>query len=240
MKRCKAHLVRTGVFLLFLFLLATTPAYCQRGTIDINAGQTSDKFGALPYVSGTALDLNGELIVKRPSAKNGGPSIVAGGEVRVPTDDKNHAKEFAVFGGLAFQARSNFSIGVHAQIRKIDLPSATVDNQILVRYNMELIEVPIVLKYKFGPDQRAFIHAQGGPEFTPRFRTAASTSLVLPHPNFDHGYFLRGGVGYTFGKWYAQGTYQTRYFRFEQNPNNPTNLYNWKSNMITAGVGLVF
>lgn len=239
MKRCKPHLVRTGVYL--ISLLAAVPAYCQRGTIDINAGETSDKFAAFAPVNGAAIDVNGEVIVKKPSAKNGGPSIVAGGEVRVPSDDTSHAKEFAVFGGLAFQARSNFSIGVNAQVRKIDLPSATVDNQILVRFNMELIEIPIVLKYKFGPDHRAFIHVQGGPEFTPRFRNAASTNLILEHPNFDHGYFLRGSLGYTFNnKWYVQGTYQTRYFKFEENQNNPSNLYNWKSNMITGGVGLIF
>ena len=136
---------------------------------------------------------------------------------------------------------SNFSIAIHAQVRKIDLPVATVNNQILVRYNMQLIEAPIVLKYKFGPDKRAFVHVEGGPEFTPRFRSAAATLLiVLPHPDFDHGYTLRGNVGYTFGKWYAQGTYATRYFKFDQNPNNPSNLYNWKSNMITAGVGVTF
>ncbi len=239
MKRCKPHLARTGIFL--LFLLPTVPAYGQRGTIDINAGESSDKFASFAPVNGPAVNLNGELIVKKPSAKNGGPSIVAGGEVRVPSDDTNHAKEFAVFGGLAFQARSNFSIGVNVQVRKIDLPSATVDSQILVRYNLELIEAPIVLKYKFGPDKRAFLHVQGGPEFTPRFRTAALTGIVLPHPNFDHGYFLRGSLGYTFNnKWYVQGTYQTRYFKFEENQNNPSNLYNWKSNMITGGVGLIF
>src|ERR1700675_716656 len=106
MKRCKPHLVRTSVVL--LFLSAAIPAFCQRGTIDINAGETSDKFGALPTVNSAVLDLNGELIVKKPSAKNGGPSIVAGGEVRVPSDDTNHAKEFAIFGGLAFQARNSF------------------------------------------------------------------------------------------------------------------------------------
>ena len=84
------------------------------------------------------------------------------------------------------------------------------------------------------------MHAQGGPEFSPRFRTHGGTNLVLPHPNLDHGYFLRGSLGYTFGKWFAQGTYQTRYFKFEANQNNPSNLYNWKSNMITGGVGLIF
>ena len=238
MKRCKPHLVHISVFL--LVLLTAIPAFCQRGTIDINAGETSDKFGALPTVNSAVLDLNGELIVKKPSAKNGGPSIVAGGEVRVPSDDTNHAKEFAIFGGLAFQARNSFSLGVNAQIRKIDLPVASVNNQIFVRDNLELLEIPIVLKYNFGPAQHAFVHVQGGPEFSPRFRTKGGTTLVLPHPNLDHGYFLRSSVGYTFGKWYAQGTYQTRYFKFEQNQNNPTNLYNWKSNMITGGVGLVF
>ena len=238
MKRCKPHLVRTGVFL--LFLLATVPAYCQRGTIDINVGETSDKFGALPSVTGAALDLNGELTVKKPSQKHGGPSIVAGGEVRVPTDDTNHAKEFAVFGGLAFQVRSNFSIGVNVGVRKLDLPAATVENQVLVRDNLETVDAPIVLKYKFGPEKRVFVHVQGAPEFTPRYRASGSTLITLPHPNFDHGYTLRGSVGYTFGKWYAQGTYQTRYFKFIENAGNPSNLYSWKSNMITGGVGVIF
>ena len=240
MKRCKPHLVRTSVFL--LFLLATVPAYCQRGTIDINAGQTSDQFGALKSVTGADLDLNGELIVKKPSAKNGGPSIVAGGEVRVPTDDTNHAKEFAIFGGLEFHVRSSFSIGVNAQIRKIDLPAATVDNQVIVRDNLEMLQLPIVIKYSFGPSHRAFVHIQGEPEFSPRYRAPKSglTLLSLPHPNFDHGYTLRGSVGYTFGKWYAQATYQTRYLKFVENAGNPSSLYNWKSNVITGGVGLVF
>jgi hypothetical protein len=238
MKRRKPHLVRTGIFL--LFLLATVSAYCQHGSIDINVGETSDKFDTLPSVTGPVLDLNGELTVKKPSAKYGGPSIVAGGEVRVPTDDANHAKEFAVFGGVAFQARSNFSIGVNAQVRKIDLPIATLENQILVRGNLELFQLPIVLKYKFGPDKRAFVHVQGEPEFTPRYRAPSSTLITLPHPNFDHGYTLRGSVGYNFGKWYAQGTYETQYFKFLANPGNPSNLYNWKSNMITGGVGVVF
>jgi hypothetical protein len=239
MKRCKP--LQSAVIFL-LFVLATIPAYCQRGTIDINAGETSDKFAALPTVNSVVLDLNGEFIVKKPSAKKGGPSIVAGGEVRVPSDDTNHAKEFAVFGGLAFQAHSNFSIGINAQIRKLDLPAATVQNQVFVRGNLELLQIPIVLKYNFGPSHRAFLHIQGEPEFSPRYRAPKSslTLLSLPHPNFDHGYTLRGSVGYSFGKWFAQGTYETRYLKFILNPNNPSNLYNWKSNMITGGVGVIF
>jgi hypothetical protein len=240
MKRCKPHQLRAGIFL--LFLLATVPAYCQRGTIDINAGETSDKFDALPTVNGAVIDLNGELTVKKPSAKNGGPSIVAGGEVRVPSDDTNHAKEFAVFGGVAFQVHSNFSIGVNAQIRKLDLPAATVENQVFVRGNLEMLQLPIVIKYNFGPSHRAFVHIQGEPEFTPRYRAPKSslTLFSLPHPNFDHGYTLRGSLGYTFGKWYAQGTYETHYLKFIENAGNPSNLYNWKSNMISGGVGLIF
>ena len=80
---------------------------------------------------------------------------------------------------------------------------------------------------------------QGAPEFTPRFKKAGST-LQLPHPNFDHGYFVRGTVGYSLGKWYVKASYESRYFKFLENPNNPTNLYNWRSNVITGGVGFVF
>ena len=238
MKQDKAHLIRTGLFL--LFFSAALPAFCQRGTLDLNAGEVTDKFDTLPSVSSAVIDLNGDVVLKKPSAKHGGPSIVVGGEVRVPSDDTNHAKEFAVFGGLSFQPTPNFSIAIHVQVRKIDLPVATVANQIFVRDNLELIQAPLVLKYNFGPAKRAFIHLQGEPEFTPRYRTAPSL-LVLPHPNFDHAYTVRGSVGYNFGKWYyAQGTYETRYFKFEQNPNNPSNLYNWKSNLITGGVGVRF
>lgn len=238
MKRGKSQLVLTALFL--LFLTAAVPAYCQRGSIDINGGETSDKFDSLSTVSGPILDINGEVAVKKPSAKNGGPSIVAGGEVRVPSDSTNHAKEFAVFGGVAFQATSNFSIAVHAQVRKIDLPAADVDNQILVRGNLELVQIPIVLKYNFGREKRFFVHAQGEPEFTPRYRAPKSVLISLPAPNFDHAYTLRGSLGYNFGKWYAQGTYENRHFKFLENPRNPSNLYNWKSNMITAGVGVTF
>ncbi len=238
MKPCKADLVRTGFFL--LFLLVTVPAYCQRGTLDLNVGQTSDKFGALATVTGAALDLNGELTVIKPSAKNGGPSIVAGGEVRVPTDTANHAKEFAVYGGVAFGVR-NLSIGVNAEVRKILMPAAFVNGQVLNRDNLELLELPLVIKYKFGPDKRAFVEVQGAPEFTPRFKVSPLSKVILPKPSFDHGYTLRGSVGYAFGKWwYVKGTYESRYFKFTENLGNPSSLYNWKSNLITGGVGVTF
>ncbi len=238
MKRRKPHLVLTGIFL--LFLLATVPGYGQRGTLDLNAGETSDKFASLPVINSAVIDINGEVAVKQPSAKIGGPSIVAGGEIRFPSDSTNHAKEFAAFGGLAFRITSNFSIAVHAQVRKIDLPVATINNQIVVRDNLELLQIPIVLKYNFGPDKRVFVHLQGEPEFTPRYRPSKATLISLPRPNFDYGYTLRGSVGYNFGKWYAQGTYENRYFKFIENGGNPSNLYNWKSNLITAGVGVNF
>jgi hypothetical protein len=238
MKRCKPHLFLTGIFL--LFLLATVPGYAQRGTLDLNVGETSDKFDSLPIVNSPVIDINGEVAVKKPSAKIGGPSIVAGGELRFPSDDANHAKEFAVFGGLLFQATTNFSIAVHAQVRKIDLPVATINNQIVVRDNLELLQIPIVLKYNFGPDKRVFVHVQGEPEFTPRYRASKATLISLPHPNFDHGYTIRGSAGYNFGQWYVQGSYQTSYFKFIENGGNPSNLYNWKSNMVTAGVGVNF
>jgi hypothetical protein len=117
---------------------------------------------------------------------------------------------------------------------------ATINNQIVVRDNLELLQIPIVLKYNFGPGKRVFVHVQGEPEFTPRYRASKATLISLPHPNFDHGYTIRGSVGYNFGQWYIQGSYQSSYFKFIENGGNPSNLYNWKSNMVTAGVGVNF
>ena len=237
MKPGKAEMFRTS--LLLLFLLATVSAYGQRANLDVNVGQISDQFGALKPVTGTAVDVNGEVIVIKPSAKNGGPSIVAGGEMRLPTD-ADHAKEFAVYGGVVFGTH-NFSVGLNAEFRKIYMPTATVDGQVLNRDNMKLFELPLVIKYKFGPGRRAFVQVQGEPEFTPHFKTSPLSKVPLPSPTLDHGYDIRGSVGYSFGThWYAQGTYDTRYFKFNQNVGNPSNLYNWKSNLITGGVGVRF
>jgi hypothetical protein len=233
MRRCK-----TLAVCVCLFFLAAVPAYCQRGTFGIDVGQTSDKFGALPSVNGLVFGIDGEITVLKPSKKEGGPSIVAGGEIRLPSDTSNHAKEFAVYGGFAFQAH-NLTIGVDAQIRKIYLPPSTVDNQVFVRNKMELLEIPLVIKYSFGASKRAYIEAKGAPEFTPRFRSAGSL-LALPNPNFDHGYFVKGTVGYNFGKWYAKASYETRYFKFVENAGNPLGLYNWRTNVISGGVGFSF
>ena len=233
MMRCKTRWV-----LVCLMILAAVPAYGQRGTFGIDVGQISDKFGALPSVSGLVVGIDGEITILKANKKEGGASIVAGGEIRLPSDTGNHAKEFAIFGGPAFQYH-NLTIEVHAQIRKIYLPTANVDNQFFVRSKMELLEIPVVLRYKFGPEKRAFIEAEGAPEFSPRWRSAGSLS-PLPNPNFDHGYFVRGGVGYVFGKWYAKATYETRYFKFNANQFNPNNLYSWRTNAIIGGVGFSF
>jgi hypothetical protein len=234
MKRCKALAV--GVC---LAALGVVPAYAQqRGTFGIDAGAVTDKFGALPSVTGAEVGVDGQIIVLKSNPKKGTPNIVVGGEIRLPTDTQNHAKEFAIFGGPEFVTH-NLTIGVHAQIRKIYLPPSTVDNQVFVRDKMELLEIPIVVKYVFGPAKHAFIQAEGAPEFSPRFRSGGSLT-PLPNPNFDHAYFVRGSAGYNFGNWYAKATYETRYFKFVENEGNPTNLYNWKSNLITGGVGFVF
>lgn len=239
MKPGTADRVRTTAFFLLLFLLATVPAYCQRGTLDLNVGQTSDRFGSLAPVTSFVFDLNGEVTVIKPSAKTERPSVVAGGEVRAPSDTSNHSKEYAVYGGVAWAVR-DLSIGFNVEVRKILIPPATVNNQILNRYNMNLLELPIVIKYKFGPEKRIFVEAQGWPEFTPHYKTSAP--VLTPPPIFDHGYTLRGTVGCNFGKWwYVQGTYESRYFSFiNNNGGNPSGLYNWKSNMITGGAGVRF
>lgn len=234
MKRCKTQLVRVC-----LFLLAAVPAYCQRGTFGIDVGQTSDKFGSFSSVSGAEFDIDGQLTILRPNPKKGGPSIVAGGEIRLPFDAQNHAKEYRVYGGPAFQVR-NLTIGVNAQVHKINLPPANVQGQVFIRDAFELFELPVVVKYAFGSGKHAFVQAEGGPEFTPRFKKQAGSLVSLPNPNFDHGYFLRGSAGYIFGKYYVKATYENRYFSFANNPNNPSALYNWKSSLISGGVGFAF
>ena len=238
MKPGTADRVRTIAFFLFVFLLGSVPAYCQRGTLDLNVGETSDRFGSLPSASSAVIDINGEVTVIPASAKTGRPSVVAGGEFRAPSDTSNHTKEYALYGGVAWGFR-NLSIGVNGEVRKILIPPATLDNQILNRYNMNLFELPIVIKYRFGNGKRAFVEVQGWPEFTPHYKTSAP--VQTPKPNFDHGYTLRGSVGCNFGKWwYVQGTYESRYFSFWNNGGNPSGLYNWKSNMITGGAGVRF
>lgn len=233
MKRCKTHLV--CVCLLFL---AAIPLHAQRGYLGIDLGETTDKFDALPSSTGPLFRVEGQVAILKANEKSGRPNVVAGGDIRVPSDTGHHSNELAFFGGVEFPYR-NFTFGVHAQIRKIYQPSSFVDNQFFVRDKMELLELPIVIKYVFGPDKHYFVEAQGIPEFRPRFLSNGQLNF-LPKPNLDHGYFVRGSVGYNFGKWYAKATYETRYFRFVPDLGNPNGLYNWKSNYLTGGVGLNF
>lgn len=234
MKRCKTQVLRVC-----LLVLATAPAYGQRATLGIDAGQTSDKFGALPSTTSFEYGVDGQVTVLKPSEKKGGPAIVAGGEILVPANSTNHAKEYAIYGGPMFYTH-NLTIGVNAQIRKIFLPVASFDNQVFNRQNMELLEIPVTIKYSFGSAKHAFVQVQGAPEFSPRFRTSVSNPFSLPNPTLDHGYFLRGSAGYIFGKFYAKATYETRYFRFDDNAGNPNGIYNWRTNRIMGGAGFAF
>jgi hypothetical protein len=241
MKLGKSQLVRVCVLLAAALLFVALPASAQvgqHGMFGLDFGETSDRFGALPKTTAALGEVSGQFTVLSPnSIKEGWPSLVAGGEVRFPSDTSNHATEFAVFVGPMFRINPALSLGFRGQVRKIYLPSSTVDGQIFDRYKMELLELPLVVQYKFGPDHRAFFEAQGVPEFTPRFRGAS----ILPSPNLDHAYSIRGTVGYNFGKWYARASYETRYFKFTNvNLGNPNGLYNWRSDNATAGVGLVF
>lgn len=232
MKLCKTHLVRVCVF-----VLLSVPAYCQRGTLGIDIGQVSDRFDSLPSVSGLDFGIDGQVAVIH--GKQNVPDIVAGGEIRLPSDTGEHAREYAVFGGPRFQIH-DLSIGFNVQFRQINLPTANVNNQFFARYRMRLLETPLVLRYNFLTDKRAFIEVQGAPEFTPHFKRPSSVQVILPNPRLDHGYFVRGSLGYSFGKWYVKGTYETRYFKFDSDQGNPSNLYNWKSNLIWGGIGLSF
>ena len=230
----------TYLALLGLLAIFTGAAYSQESTVGIDVGQVSDKFGTLPAVSSPQINLNAKIAILKGNPKQGAPAIVAGGEARFPGDTNTHAKEYAIFGGPEFHVRQNSIVfGFHAQIRKIIQPTAVLNGQFYPRDTMELLELPAILRFNFGPSKRAFIQAEGAPEFSPRFHIPAG-GVLLPHPNLEHGYFVRGSAGYNFGHWYARATYETRYFKFQSNPNNPNYIYNWRSNSITGGIGVSF
>lgn len=231
MRRLKTHVL--GVCLIGL---AVVPAYCQRGTFGINAGESSDQFATFPSKTNPIFRIDGEFTVHKPNQKTGGPSIVAGGEIRLPTDTAFQAREYAIFGGAIFQAH-NLDFGFHAQIRKAVLPQEIVGSQVLNRGALEMLEVPAILRYNFGSGNHFYIQAEGVPEFTPHFKNANNG---LPHPSLDHGYFVRGTLGYIFGKWYAKASYENRYLKFSPGAGNPGGLYNWKSNLMIGGIGIVF
>lgn len=239
MKCSKAHLVCVCVF-----LLAAISAYGQqRINLGVDAGATSDQFGSQSTVTGPVVNLNAQGIILFANKKNGGPDVLAGGEAILPTDTGNHAKEYNVYGGLRWHT-GNLTFGFDGGIRKIYPPTAFIDNQYYDRDTMELLEIPGTIRYNFWREKRAYVQIQGAPEFGPRLKVPASSSLftnpVLYKPNFDHAYFIRPSIGYNFGKWYACATYENRFFRFQNNANNPEGLYNWKTNAITGGVGVSF
>ncbi len=222
-----------------LIVLAAVPAYCQRGTLGIDVGQTADKFGNTDRTTSGEGQIDGRLIVFKGSGKEGSADVVAGGEARLPFDTKNHATELALFGGPEFRFGKGFSAGFHVQFRKAYLPATTLDSLSFARSNMTLLELPVIVEYKFGTNGRGFLQAQASPEFTPHFKRAA-TGPSLPNPNMDHGYSLRGTAGYNFGKWYAKASYESRYLKFSPDAGNPGGVYNWRTDVITGGIGLSF
>jgi hypothetical protein len=227
-------------------LFASLPADAQRGTIGIDFGETTDHFGGQPSVTGAIGGFDGEIIVVKSSDRQRGADIVAGGEARWPEDASNHASEQALYGGFAFHFGEHLSAGIHVQIRRLVPPpsfaggSVTNGGVVFNRDHMELLETQGFVQYKFGPDDRAFARIEGAPEFSPRFHASPNGAVPFDHPNFDHGYAIRGVVGYNFGRWYVKGTYQLRYLKFETNFNNPDDVYNWRNTFVTGGVGFNF
>ncbi len=63
----------------FLFM-AAVPAFCQRGMLGINFGQTSDRFGTLSRNSSAEAVVDGEMIVLQSPDKDHGADVVAGTE----------------------------------------------------------------------------------------------------------------------------------------------------------------
>jgi hypothetical protein len=232
--------VRAGLFLIFAAAFVI-PAYSQRATLGVDVGETADRFGSLSRSTDIEAVIDGEVIVLPTKAKEHGADVLAGGEVRLPFDTGNHAREVALYAGTQFHFTHNFTAGFHIQVHKIYLPPSAGNDAVFNRDTMELVELPGFLQYKFGSGpQHAFIRAEGGREFAPRFHAPTAGSNGLPAPNLQYGYALRGTAGYVFGKWYLKATYESRYFKFRDNLGNQNGLYNWRSDMATAGVGFVF
>jgi len=223
---------------LCLLFLAAVPAWCQRGTVGVDVGQVNDRFGALPSTNDLTFNLNGEFVILKTKPKDDTPDIVVGGEMRLPSDSNSGAKEFALYAGAHFHVH-NLTLGADGQVHKIILPSSVENGQIFIRDTMEVFELIPVIRYSLGAGKHFFLEAKGAPEFSPRFHIPVG-ALVLPNPNLDHGYFVRGTLGYTFGHYLVRATYESRYFKFDPDAGNPNGLYNWRSNAITGGVGVTF
>lgn len=226
--------------LIFLSFLTALPSHAQRATFSLDAGEVADRFGYSPRTTGAVGVFDGEVIFYKSPDRDRGADAVAGGEVRFPQDTNNHASEQAIYVGPNFHFGKNLTAGAHVEIRRLVLPPEISPGAVFNRDRIEILELPGFVQYNFGPSRRAFVRAEGGIEFSPRFHNSPAGAEPFPHPQLDHGYSIRGVAGYSFGKWFVKATCQTRYFKFNPNVGNPDLLYNWRSDFITAGVGITF
>jgi hypothetical protein len=240
MKLCQQQMTPVCLLFLALILFAALPAYSQHGSLGIDLGETSDRFGAQPRTTTGEVDIEGQGILFKRVSPAGDPNIVIGGELQLPVDTSTHAPEFAAFVGPEFNLGSHFVLGFHVQVRKIYPPTSDVNQFFFPRYKMLVLEIPAVAEYKFGPGNNAFLRVQASPEFAPHYNQSSSGPSPFPGPTIDHAYTLRGSVGYNFTHWYAKVNYETRYFKFSNNLGNPNNLANWRSDKASAGVGVRF
>jgi hypothetical protein len=242
---------KSWVFVFCFLLLAAFSAYAQQpaplpeaeeqnGNIGVDFGVISDHFGGTPRTTTEVGIISGQGAIIQGSQKTQSPDIVIGGEVVLPIGTATHADEFAGFAGPMFHFTDKFTAGFHVQVRKVDQPNATLNGQTFIRNNMMLLELPLVVNYKFLEDKKAFIEGQISPEFSPHFSSSSSGPSPYPHPSLDHGYTVRGIVGYNFDRFYVRGTYETRYFKFSPGLGNPDFIDNWRTNYATAGVGVTF
>lgn len=234
----RACRVSFAAFLLS-FLIAV-PSQAQRANFSLDAGEAADRFGGGTRSTDVVGVLDGEVIFYKSPDRDRGADVVVGGELRFPKDTNNHASEQAIYAGPAFHFGKNLSAGVHIQFRRIVLPPEFGVGQVFNRDHMELIELPPFIQYNFLSSRRAFLRAEGGVEFSPRFHNSPAGAEPFPHPQLEHGYMVRATLGYSFGKWYVKATGQTRYFKFNPNIGNPDQLYNWRSDFVTGGVGITF
>ena len=214
MKLCKSILVRLG--LISPISPGHVPAYGQRGTLDIDAGEVTDKFGAQPQVTAADFGLNGQVTLIQ-ATKDGGPSIVAGGELRVPPTPPPMPASTP-----SSAVRSSPWQFFHRRQRPgpqdSSCPTLTWMEPSWTATTWNCSNSPSSSDTNSVPTSALSSRPTASPNSLPTTNRLPCQPVGVPHPNFDYGYTVRGSVGYNFGKWYVKGTYETRYFKFASQP----------------------
>jgi hypothetical protein len=230
------------------------PCMAQKGTILVDFGQASSRFGSLNAQTGSTLIVGANLRVASAVENGSGLVTSANGEFRYSGygDAANgNFMEIAGSFGPSFFFANHFSFGGGIGMREMLLPNDTymVGGQVQTfdRTSFLSMELPFNGKVTFGPAGRGYVSGQYtlvwpivNNTYTDNLGNTYQTGTTFP--NSDHAYNMKGSVGYVLPHGILlRGNYEDRYYKFQADgTNNPYNLYNLRQKMITAGVGKTF